>query len=45
MYENNFFSENKKDKEDKINILFEEQNIYDELNIEQYYLSLTIFEI
>ena len=40
MYENNFFSENKKDKEDKINKLFEEQNIYDELNIEQYYLSL-----
>ena len=36
MYENNFFSENKKDKEDKINKLFEEQNIYDELNIEQY---------
>ena len=40
MYENNFFSENKKDKEDKINKLFEEQNKYDELNIEQYYLSL-----
>ena len=40
MHENNFFSENKKDKEDKINKLFEEQNKYDELNIEQYYLSL-----
>ena len=40
MFANNLFSENKKDKEDVINKLFEEQNIFDDAKIEQYYLFL-----
>ena len=40
MFANNLFKENKKDKEDVINKLFEEQNIFDDAKIEQYYLFL-----